>query len=40
MSDLAMGRDNRYAALFNPTRFKPLASASDFLKEVTFAVYI
>jgi glycine/D-amino acid oxidase-like deaminating enzyme/nitrite reductase/ring-hydroxylating ferredoxin subunit len=33
MSDLAMGRDNRYAALFNPTRFKPLASASDFLKE-------
>src|SRR3954464_8525250 len=33
LTDLIAGRDNPWASLFDSTRFKPLASASEFVKE-------
>jgi glycine/D-amino acid oxidase-like deaminating enzyme/nitrite reductase/ring-hydroxylating ferredoxin subunit len=33
VSDLILGRANPYADLYSPARFKPLASAADFLRE-------
>jgi glycine/D-amino acid oxidase-like deaminating enzyme/nitrite reductase/ring-hydroxylating ferredoxin subunit len=33
LSDLIAGRDNPWAELFDATRIKPIASASDFVKE-------
>jgi glycine/D-amino acid oxidase-like deaminating enzyme/nitrite reductase/ring-hydroxylating ferredoxin subunit len=33
LTDLIAGRDNPWASLFDSTRFKPLASATEFVKE-------
>ena len=33
LTDLIAGRDNRWASLFDSTRFKPLASAKELVKE-------
>jgi glycine/D-amino acid oxidase-like deaminating enzyme/nitrite reductase/ring-hydroxylating ferredoxin subunit len=33
LTDLIAGRDNPWASLFDATRFKPLASATEFVKE-------
>jgi Rieske Fe-S protein len=33
LSDLALGQENDWSALFDPNRFKPLTSAKDFVVE-------
>ncbi|EPX61744.1 Iron-sulfur cluster-binding protein, Rieske family [Cystobacter fuscus DSM 2262] len=33
LSDLILGRDNRYASLYDATRVKPVAGAKDFVQE-------
>jgi glycine/D-amino acid oxidase-like deaminating enzyme/nitrite reductase/ring-hydroxylating ferredoxin subunit len=33
LADLVSGRDNEFASIFSPARIKPLAEASDFVKE-------
>jgi glycine/D-amino acid oxidase-like deaminating enzyme/nitrite reductase/ring-hydroxylating ferredoxin subunit len=39
ISDLILGKDNEYADLFNPSRIKPIAGFSEFVKENADVAY-
>lgn len=39
ITDLILGRENKYADLFNPSRIKPVAGMADFIKETAAAAF-